>query len=210
MVYSLQWDYISSRQVTWQDPAGQFDLGPVLDQKNAGSAVPRRFYPKRLIFKSTGKLPDFFNLHNGVHVVSSSMKTVLEEFATGQVEFLEFEAALVEKSGTPQLVGEYYFINIKKYCNFIDWTASHFEWKDTRNEGKRLAVLYAFKPDARVLFKKDMHGAPEIWHEGDVETDDAVYSCGNKLIWVSDKLYTELKGRIKSKFLAIKREKIPK
>ena len=148
------------------------------DLKREYKPVPANLVYPRMDVGGDRPMPDCFYTQLDYFFVSSRFRSVLEEFARGQVEYIEVELTMPAQK---KPADAYYFINILGRSQLMNW-----ELSQKRSRGVGFHFLDG-TPDKWVMRSPTVDHVA-IWHEIDhIEKDETFFGSGTR-VFVTDGL----------------------
>jgi hypothetical protein len=145
--------------------------------------VPAEQLPRSVAVGGNRAMPDFFRLAVDHFYVSSRLRELIDQYASGAIEYIEVPFTVPANKNPAD---GYYFINVLGRGQLIDWDASLKRGPTRGLGGKR---YFSLKPPSDQWgMKAPPSDHPAIWHEIDREIDDLVYIGSGMRVFVADLL----------------------
>lgn len=126
---SADGDINSTPRFSWEPKWPAFGLDSPIEEsiwfkQKHGVRILPEWVPEKAILKTSHRhLSDYLSPTNDTVLVSDKIKSIWEHFGPGEVEYIPID--LVHKNGEPASSQRYYFINVLKRLDAIDWAASN-------------------------------------------------------------------------------------
>jgi len=152
--------------------------------------IPASNFPKSLtVTDASAELPDIFHTNRDLIVFSERARTVMEEWAPGEVEFIPVSFNATPKiAGRLKLAGAYYFINILGRAQRLQWLDMPVQAYPQEDGTVRFGMRHDFR---QWKLRERAVGEPLIWHESILRVDNKEYR-GHSKIFIEDVLWLEL------------------
>lgn len=165
--------------------------GDWMEYRRENKPIPAGCFPKSItVVDASQSLPDMFHTNRDLIVFSEKARTIIEELAPEQVEFIPVELHAEPNIACPLLLDSaYYFINVLGRAQRFQWLDMPVEEFPLREDG---ICRFGRRQDYRQWkFRQRAPNEPMIWHESWWRVDGKEYR-GHVDILVEDILWQEL------------------
>jgi hypothetical protein len=190
MVYILDPTYFNGTIFSLDDDAWEM-TGDWTEYRSQNKRIPASCFPKSLPFDgASAELPDMFHTSRDIIVFSERARLVMEEWASGQVEFIPVALQAAPKiAARLRLASAYYFINVLGRAQRLQWLEMPTRSFPTRRDG---TVPYSMLPGFRDWkLRERAAGEPLIWYETLWRSGNREYA-GHSVVFIEDVLWREL------------------
>jgi hypothetical protein len=136
--------------------------------------LPAAAVPNRMHAGGNRPMPDFFRTEKSLFFVSSRFRSVLEQYALGQVEFIEVELTM---SADKEPADAYYFINVLGRSQLTNW--------ELTPKRKRRSYFWNGPPETWVM-NSPQSDHVAIWHETHRIVDGERFCGDGTVVFVTD------------------------
>lgn len=126
-------------------------------------------------------MPDFFSIGAHDWYVSSRYRTVLEQYAPSQIEYIALERINIPERMKP--ANAYYFVNILGRAQLMDWDRT-----PKRGPLGEKRYYFAKPPPTGWVMRTSRPGDPAIWLETDKRCEGAIYAGDGVRVYVKNEL----------------------
>jgi hypothetical protein len=162
-----------------------------MEYYRTNTPIPASYFPKSLTVDDANQmLPDMFHTSRDIIVFSERARSLMEERAPGQVEFIPVAIhAKPEIERQLRLAGAYYFVNVLGRAQRFQWLEMPIDPWPIREDGiHRFGTIHDYR---QWKLRQRLPSEPLIWHESWWQFDNKEYR-GHRHLLVEDTLWREL------------------
>jgi hypothetical protein len=169
-------------------------LGDWRQYRLQNKPIPASCFPKALtVVDAIQAMPEMFHTSRSYIVFSERARAVVEERASGQVEFIPVTMhAVPQIADRLNLASAYYFINVLGRAQRLQWFEMPTKKLQTKEDGTE--IWSAAGNYHQWKFRERTADEPLIWHETRLPVDTRVYSKQAE-VFIEDALWQELNSR---------------